>query len=137
MDEEIYLKVDEEALAKMYEEMGVSDEVKRNMFESSEKVVKVPVRLFHGTPLKNFSSIRENGIYAHKVFGQSYHCLKVNHCLHFVDRPCVVFEIVPEMLDKKRLVYSRDHNKKILNFDTFAYYEDVPAKVIKDWKVFY
>jgi hypothetical protein len=109
--------------------------VKSEMFKNSEKVKRRPARLFHATPLHNFDSIKFNGILTHAFYGQIYLCDEPNNCLRFVKTPCVIFEIDPKLLDIKKMVFSKDHNKAVLNFDVYAYYKKIFPSAIKDWGV--
>jgi hypothetical protein len=103
------------------------------MFKESEKVKRRPAALFHATPLHNFESIKFNGILTHAFYGQIYLCEDPEHCLKFVKTPCVIFQIDPKLLDIKKMVYSKDHNKAVLNFDVYAYYKKIFPSAIKNW----
>ena len=110
--------------------------VKAEMFKNSEKVKRRPAALFHATPLTNFESIKFNGILTHAFYGQIYLCEDPAHCLQFVKGPCVIFQIDPKLLDIKKMVYSKDHNKTVLKFDVYAYYKKIFPSAIKNWGFF-
>jgi RNA:NAD 2'-phosphotransferase (TPT1/KptA family) len=107
--------------------------VRKAMFNESEKVKRRPPALFHATPLHNFESIKENGILPHSFYGQIYLCDNPEHCLNFVKTPCVIFQIDPKLLDIKKMVFSKDHNKTVLKFDVYAYYKKIFPSAIKNW----
>ena len=110
--------------------------IKKAMFKESEKVKRRPAALFHATPLTNFESIKFNGILTHAFYGQIYLCEDPAECLNFVKTPCVIFQIDPKLLDIKKLVYSKDHNRAVLDFDVYAYYKKIFPSAIKNWGFF-
>lgn len=107
--------------------------VRKAMFKESEKVKGRPAALFHATALHNFESIKENGILPHAFYGQIYLCDNPEQCLNFVKTPCVIFQLDPKLMDIKKLVYSKDHDKRVLQFDVYAYYKKIFPSAIKNW----
>lgn len=126
----------EDIAVTMAREYGIKPAmVKKMMFEHSEKVKRRPARLFHATPLENFEAIKKHGILPHTFYGQIYLCDDPEHCLQFIKPPCVIFEIDAKQLNIKKLVFSKDHDKKIYSFDAYAYYKTIFPSAIKNWSV--
>lgn len=106
-----------------------------HMKETSKKPSKVPRFLYHATPLKNLSSILENGIKPHKVFGEIYFCEKERHCQTFIPSPAIIFRIDTAKLDHSQIFISNDHIKiKKRNFDAYSYFGPISAESCKIWR---
>jgi RNA:NAD 2'-phosphotransferase (TPT1/KptA family) len=89
-----------------------------------------PKKLFHATKPSNTSSILENGLRPHEVYGEVYFCDKEKECLKFIKKPCVIFEIDPSKLDMKEMYLSREAKQ----WQAYQYYLNVPKEAIKGWK---
>ena len=125
----------EDVTVKAARELGIKPKmVKKAMFEQSERIKKKPARLFHATHIDNFDSIKKNGILPHAFYGQVYLCEDPLQCLRFIKKPCVIFEVDTKQLDIKKMVYSRDHSKRVYNFDVYAYYKTIFPSALKDWE---
>ena len=113
------------------------DFLKNYMQETSEKPPVIPKYFYHATPVSNLSSILENGLKVHEVFGEIYFCEKEKQTLKFIERPCVVFRLSTRDLNQDKIFFSADHKKtKERNFEAYTYYEDIEANKIKAWQVF-
>ena len=121
----------------MAQERGIKPaQIRKMMFEESEKARKRPARLFHATPLENFESVKENGILPHAFYGQIYLCEDPEQCLRFMRGPSVVFEVDTKQLTFNKLVFSKDHNRLIFNFEVYAYYKKIFPSALKNWSVY-
>ena len=113
------------------------ESMKEWMMGSSEKPAKIPKFFYHATPVKNLTSILENGLKAHEVFGEIYFCEKERQALKFIKRPCLVLRVTTADLDKDLIFLSKDHVKtRERNFEAYTYYRDIDPKQIKSWQVF-
>jgi hypothetical protein len=110
--------------------------VKQTMKETSRPVKEKPIRLFHATKASNLTSILENGIQPHDVYGNIYFCDTQKHCLKFVQRPCIILEINTSQLKLEEMFISDDHNKRMFKFDCYTYFENVPPSAVKNWRAF-
>lgn len=126
----------EDMAAQMVKNAGIPPAfVAKTLFNDSEPVKKLPKTLFHASPLKNFDSIIEIGLRPHELYGQIYLCETVEQCLRFVKGPCVVVEINPRNLNIKKMVYSKDHNRLVYDFDCFVYYKKILPSGLKGWSL--
>ena len=71
--------------------MILENPVAKYMYETSPEVAEKPKKLFHATPLKNYTRIKEQGIMPHDLFGQTYMCEKKNNA-------CVLFKSLVSFL---------------------------------------
>jgi hypothetical protein len=107
-----------------------SKKIRNMMMKESPKVRKLPKRLYHGSRPENKASIEEQGIFAHRWFGQIYLCESPEDVLMFIPEPCHIYEIDPKQLLPKRFRISLDHNKRFYPCEVYAYYGDIPTDAI-------
>lgn len=92
---------------------------------------KPPKKLFHATSTSKTSSILENGIEPHEIYGEIYFCEREKDCFKHVPKPCVIFEVDFSKLDYNQMFLSNEHK----HFQAFQYYGHVPKEAIKNWRV--
>lgn len=124
-----------ENLGKILDE-GTKAFMKKHMMETSRKATHVPKYLYHATSAANVESIILNGLIAHDVYGEVYLCEKEKQATKFIKPPCVVFKVDTATLDESLIFFSDDHVKlSTRNFETFAYYADIPPTAIRNWRL--
>jgi hypothetical protein len=105
--------------------------LRKTMMDTQDKV-KPPKRAFHGTSLKRAESIDEQGILAHRVYGEIYFCDSLENVLKFIASPCVVYEVDTKKLLPKRWRLSKDHSKAVYGCEAYCYFGDVPPSAFKE-----
>lgn len=121
-------------LFKKQEESLSTDEkqmFRKWMMDTQDKI-KPPKRAFHGTHLDREKSIDEQGILAHKVYGEIYFCSTLEDVLKFIPQPCVVYEVDTNKLLPKRWRLSKDHSKAVYGCEAYCYFGDVPPSAFKE-----
>jgi len=111
--------------------------VQENMKATSKKPNKLPRKFYHATYQKNLSSILDEGLKPHEIFGEIYFCEKENQCLQFMDRrlPIIIFSIETSKLDPNEIYLSSDHVKtKNRNFHAYTYYKHISPELCKNWR---
>lgn len=113
----------------------VIDAIQAQMKATSKKPEKIPRRLYHATPQKNLSSILENGIKPHEVFGEIHLCEKERQCAKFIPSPAIIFCIETKDLDADLIFISGDHKKiRTRNFESYTYYGAISPEFCKSWR---